>query len=247
MENLIYGLIGQTLKHSFSQDYFTNKFKNESIKGAEYRLFELNSIHRFPEIISAININGLNVTIPYKLEIMQYLDELDESARKVGAVNVIKFAGSQLIGFNSDYYGFKKSLILWLGNEIPKSALILGTGGASMAVLAVLNDLKISTQLVSRSKTENSITYQQLSEFDHYLKDCKLIINTTPLGMFPNDTSFPDIPYESIGPQHLLFDLVYNPENTTFMRKGAVKGARTKNGLEMLHFQAEKSWEIWNR
>ncbi len=237
-----FGLIGKPLTHSFSAGYFAEKFRNEGINDCRYDKFELDSITDFPALIGDKNPAGLNVTIPYKQEVMSYLDGLDHSAEKVGAVNVIKAADGKLIGFNSDYFGFRKSLETWLGKEEVK-ALVLGTGGASKAVVAALDDLHIPFTLVSRGAA-GDVTYESLSEED--AASHHLWINTTPLGMQPNITTAPDLPYHVLGPGYYLYDLVYNPETTQFMKYGNSKGAKTKNGLEMLYLQAERSWQIWN-
>ena len=237
-----YGLIGKTLKHSFSQQYFADKFSRERIDNAQYGLFEIDSIDNLPRLVEEKNLKGINVTIPFKLDVIPLLSSLDETAQKVGAVNVIKI-GKQWIGYNSDYFGFKKSLIDWspLTNQ---KALILGSGGASMAVKAVLNDLSIDHLIVSRSKGD--INYEVINESD-LLKEYHLVINCTPLGTFPNVDAIPPLNYDLVGNDHYFYDLVYNPEVTSFMRKASEKGAIVKNGLEMLELQAEKSWEIWNQ
>ncbi|MEK6476317.1 shikimate dehydrogenase [Catalinimonas sp. 4WD22] len=245
MKNL-YGLIGYRLSHSFSKQYFSNKFAQEHIEDSGYELFELEDIQEFPQVVEQHpNIRGMNVTIPYKQQVMRYLDSLDGSAKLVGAVNTIKFEGNKRIGFNTDYYGFKESLENWLGTTKVKKALILGTGGASRAVKCTLHALEIEFLMISRESSEHAISYEELKE-KHHLKDFQLIINTTPLGMSPNVGTYPDIAYEQLSSAHYCYDLVYNPEVTLFMKKSEEKGASVKNGLEMLHLQAEKSWEIWN-
>ncbi len=242
-----FGLIGRSLKHSFSKGYFSKKFSDEQITGCAYQLFELPDIEAFEKLVADVPLAGLNVTIPYKEEVMAYLHGLDESAEKVGAVNVIRFEpGPKLTGFNSDYYGFKTSLLNWLPASRNFNALILGTGGASKAVCAVLEDLKIPFTLVSRSIKEGRVTYEYLNQNPQVVGDAHLIINTTPLGMYPYVDQCPDLPYHMISDHHYFYDLIYNPETTLFMEKGINKGARVKNGLEMLHLQAERSWEIWN-
>lgn len=241
-----YGLIGKQLSHSFSKDYFTSKFEREKIIGCVYGLFEMDAISELKSLLKNPNICGLNVTIPYKKEVIPFLTDLDDSARKVGAVNVIKFTQGGLIGYNSDYFGFRESLINWIGvdrSNISKS-LVLGTGGASKAVIAVLNDLDIDTQLVSRTSNEGAMKYSDINE--DTIDDYKLIVNTTPLGMYPDINKKPAVPYHLMNESNWLFDLVYNPEITNFMQHGQKNGAHTKNGLEMLHLQAEKSWQIWN-
>ncbi len=241
-----FGLIGATLKHSFSKDYFSNKFKNEGITNCIYQLYELESIQEFSSLITKHSFAGLNVTIPYKLEVMPFLTSLDSSAQKVGAVNVIKFRqNGEIIGFNSDYYGFKTSLRDWVPKSLSK-ALILGTGGASKAVKAVLTDLNISFTSVSRNASADAITYDDLFNSPELMKESKLIINTTPLGMHPNITARPSLNYSLLTTHHYLYDLVYNPETTFFMQSGIDQSANVKNGHEMLILQAEKSWDIWN-
>lgn len=245
MKNL-YGLIGYRLSHSFSKKYFSDKFEQEKIVNSSYELFELEDIQEFSEVVKQHpNIRGMNVTIPYKQQVMRYLDELDASAKQVGAVNTIKFVGNKRIGYNTDYYGFKESLENWPGAIHNNKALVLGTGGASRAVKCALYALAIDFLMVSRESSEHAISYDELKQ-EHHLKEYPLIINTTPLGMSPNIDTFPDIAYEQLSEAHFCYDLVYNPEVTTFMRKAEERGAAAKNGLEMLHLQAEKSWEIWN-
>ncbi len=242
----LYGLIGKKLSHSFSKDYFTSKFKKEEIIGCEYGLFELTDISELKNLIKNPAICGLNVTIPFKKEVIPLLTDLDDSALKVGAVNAIKFTENGLIGYNSDYFGFRQSLMDWIGvdkSNISKS-LVLGTGGASQAILAALNDLDIDTQLVSRTSGREAIEYSDINK--DTLDEFSLIINTTPLGMYPDINSKPALPYHLMTESNWLYDLVYNPEITSFMRFGQENGTHSKNGLEMLHLQAEKSWEIWS-
>jgi shikimate dehydrogenase len=244
----VYGLIGYPLTHSFSKKYFTEKFEKEGISGCVYENFEIPAIDAFPALVrERKNLKGLNVTIPYKQEVMPFLSGLDSSAERVGAVNVIKlYEDGRLVGFNSDYYGFRQAL---LEDFLPEdrngiAALVLGTGGASKAVRVALEDLNIPYRQVSRRATEESMAYQELSE--EVVQQHRLIINTTPLGMYPKTDTAPDLPYTALTSGHFLFDLVYNPAQTLFMKKGAARGARVKNGLRMLHLQAEKAWEIWN-
>lgn len=252
------GLIGFPISHSFSERYFKEKFLNEKINNFDYFLFPLENLDKFPVFIkNNPKLVGLNVTIPHKKNIIPFLDELDSSALRVGAVNVIKiFPNGKKIGYNSDYFGFKKSLETLLHTNLHTknthlnnlNALILGNGGATMAVVATLQDLKIHYEIVSRQKSVNTISYNDLTTLKHqkpFLQDFQLIINTTPLGMYPHTEFYPQIPYEYVTNQHILYDLVYNPEETTFLKKGRQQGASTKNGLEMLYLQAEKSWEIW--
>lgn len=240
-----YGLIGKTLSHSFSKKYFEEKFKRENIN-AVYENFELNDISQVEGLFSIhSNLCGLNVTIPYKEQIIPYLDEVDEQARKIGAVNTIyieKETG-KMKGYNTDVYGFKQSLKPFLENQHQR-ALILGTGGASKAVAYVLNELGITTAFVSRTpQLENQLSYDELNE--NILASFLLIVNTTPLGTFPNVDEKPTINYDAITPNHLLYDLVYNPAETAFLKEGKKRGALTINGEQMLQLQAEKAWEIW--
>ncbi|RFS16321.1 shikimate dehydrogenase [Emticicia sp. C21] len=242
----IYGLIGYPLGHSFSKKYFTEKFAQMGIADNNaYELFELPDIQAFPQLIeSRPNLKGLNVTIPHKQAVMPFLDGLDASAEKVGAVNVIKIGeGGKLIGYNSDYYGFKTSLEEFIPADAALKALILGNGGAAKAVIAALSDLSIPYKIVSRTKSADALGYEDLTtEIGNY----QLIINSSPVGTYPKADICPDIPYEQLTSNHYLYDLVYNPVQTLFLQKGEVQGAKTHNGLKMLHLQAEKAWEIWN-
>ncbi len=242
-----FGLIGKKLSHSFSKKYFTEKFAKENIKNCAYDLYELTHASELKRLVSKNkNLRGLNVTIPYKNDVIPLLDELDSRAKKIGAVNVIKITeDKKLIGYNSDYYGFKNSLEKWLGNKSIK-ALVLGTGGASKAVKVALDDLEIPFIQVSRTATKTALDYTTLNSNREIYKSHQLIINTTPLGMCPKVDTSPDLQYEWLTSNHYLYDLVYNPEETVFMKTGKGKGTQTKNGLEMLILQAEKSWEIWN-
>ena len=246
-EKKLYGLIGYPLSHSFSGKYFSEKFQRENITNCEYRLFEITSVHEVKGIFAIDNLRGFNVTIPYKHEIMAYLDELDHSALKVGAVNVVKMLpGGKRKGYNSDYYGFRTSLLRWLPDTKGLKALVLGTGGAAKAVTAVLDDLNIPYLKVSRTEGKGDITYETLYENPGIFSSHTLIINTTPLGMSPKVEARPGLPYEKLTKNHNLYDLIYNPPQTAFMKEGQKYGAKVKNGLEMLELQAEKSWEIWN-
>jgi shikimate dehydrogenase len=244
-----YGLLGYPLGHSFSKNYFNQKFEAEKIN-AEYLNFEIPNIKNIKEVLKENpDLRGLNVTIPYKEQVIPFLDELDKDASVIGAVNVIKFAkgmfGKQkLIGFNSDIIGFKQSIAPLLTPKHRK-ALILGTGGASKAVFHGLKQLGVGSTLVSRKEKEFCITYEEITP--EIMKSYTVIVNTTPLGMYPNINSCPNIPYDLLTPDHLLYDLLYNPDETLFMKKGKEKGAVVKNGLEMLLLQAFASWEIWQR
>ncbi|MCD8432168.1 shikimate dehydrogenase [Tenacibaculum finnmarkense genomovar ulcerans] len=243
----MYALVGKNISYSFSKGYFTNKFKELGLETSEYVNFDIQSIEELSAKIkeNKTTLKGMNVTIPYKLDVFNFLDEIDKKARKIGAVNTIKISKKgKLIGFNTDVYGFKKSLKPLLKNH-HKKALILGTGGASKAVAYVLKKLGITYYFVSRNpKGKKEVSYQSLSK--EIIETHHLIINCTPLGTHPNIKDCPDIPYQFIGKKHLLFDLIYNPEITTFLSKGQEKNAAIKNGLEMLEQQAEKAWEIWN-
>lgn len=240
-----FGLIGYPLTHSFSKKYFTEKFQREGISNARYDTFPLVSIEQFPGLVEQLrNLNGLNVTIPYKKAVIPYLDALDPAAEAIGAVNCIRRSKGQLFGFNTDAIGFEQSLLPLLQPQHNK-ALILGTGGASFAVRYVLEKLGIECTFVSRSADrEGVLRYSDLGEQE--MRDHTLIINATPVGMSPHEHEAPEIPYEHLGSGHLLYDLIYNPERTLFLARGEQQGARIKNGMEMLYLQAEGSWNIWN-
>lgn len=242
------GLIGYPLSHSFSKKYFADKFKEEQIEGYHYELYPLEKIGDLTHLLeNNSNLLGINITIPYKRQALPFLDEIDEEAEKVGAVNTIKIKNGRLKGYNTDIYGFEISLKKLLEPAtIPfnqMNALVLGTGGAAQAVIYVLDKLGINCQLVSRSTGQGQITYQDIDK--ECLEKHQIIVNTTPLGMSPNIKSAPNLPYEHLSNQHFLYDLVYNPEVTEFLNRGLIKGANIRNGLEMLHLQAEKSWSIW--
>lgn len=242
----VYGLIGKNIGYSFSKKYFTDRFINTNADDCVYENFDIDAISDFPSLIeNKPDLAGLNVTIPYKETIIPYLDLLSKKATQIGAVNVIRFTKKgKLKGYNSDYYGFKKSLQTLLQSHHQK-ALILGTGGASKAVAFALKELEIPFAFVSREIQENTITYERINAttFDNF----QIFINCTPLGTSPNTNEFPPIPYQFFTEKHLVFDLIYNPEETQFLKKARKKGATTKNGMDMLQFQAEKAWEIWNK
>ncbi|MDW3210970.1 MAG: shikimate dehydrogenase [Reichenbachiella sp.] len=242
-----FGLIGKTLKHSFSKKYFSEKFENEEIANSHYELFELAEISEIQNLIDyySDSLAGLNVTIPYKKEVMAYLDELDPKAEEIGAVNTIKISKEgKLKGYNTDYLGFIDSL--QEGWDLSgKKALVLGTGGASEAIKRALTDLNIPFQSVSRKASESNISYEDLNG-KNWVHTHHLIINTTPLGTYPDIETKPFLPYDQITDRHLLFDLVYNPEVTAFLQEGLNRGAKIKNGHKMLIGQAEASWKIWN-
>jgi len=246
----VFGLIGYPLSHSFSRKYFLDKFKNENINDAEYQNHSISNIEQFSEILKLHNnFIGFNITSPYKETIIPYLDELDVSASEINAVNVVKIINEsnrqKLIGYNTDIYGFKKSLQQKLNPEI-KSALILGTGGAAKAVFFALKSLNIECKFISRSKSGNTyLSYKDLN--NNIISDNLLLVNATPSGIFPNTKAKPDIPYSYLTEKHHLFDLIYNPPLTQFLSEGKKKNATIQNGLEMLHFQAEKAWEIFNK
>ncbi len=238
-----YGLAGRNIAHSFSPAYFKNKFQREGIK-ADYLLFDIETVDEIKSILKAHpTLKGFNVTIPYKKEIIPLLNRLSPEAKAVGAVNTVKITKAGLEGFNTDVAGFRASFKPLVEDRLPLKALVLGTGGASKAVAFVLEELSIPYQLVSRVKYKNTITYSDIGK--SLLKDYHIIINTTPLGMYPDIDKAPDIPYHHLSKQHILYDLIYNPEETLFLKEGIRAGATTKNGLEMLHFQAEASWQIW--
>lgn len=244
-----YGLIGYPLGHSFSKNFFNEKFHSENID-AEYVNFEIPTIKDFNKIIKANpTLCGLNVTIPYKEQVIGYLDELDKDAAAIGAVNVIKIerikGKTRLTGFNSDVMGFTQSIESLLEPH-HKKALILGTGGASKAINYGLHKLGLETKFVSRSKrNENTITYDDITP--EIMEEYKVIVNCTPTGMYPKADECPNIPYDLLTPEHLLYDLLYNPDTTLFMKNGSDRGAIVKNGLEMLLLQAFGAWDIWNK
>ena len=245
----LFGLIGYPLSHSFSKQYFNEKFRREGIEGCYYELFPLERIEALPALLEAHpKLRGLNVTIPYKQQVMPYLGRLDEGAGAVGAVNTISVKEGLLTGYNTDVYGFERSLQTFLdergGEAAGLQALVLGTGGAAKAVAYVLRKMGIPYREVSRTKKTGRLTYPELNET--LMRDCRLIVNTTPLGMSPKADTCPEIPFQHIGTQHLLYDLVYNPEETLLMAKARRQGAAVHNGLAMLRLQAEKAWEIWN-
>ena len=239
-----FGLIGYPLGHSFSTEFFTNKFDELGLKDHTYSLFEMEYLKEFPAIWSDQELQGVNVTIPHKEHVIDFLDHLDSSAQKIGAVNLVKRGQGKLKGYNTDYLAFKETLISWLPHR-NLTALVLGTGGASKAVQAALDELGIGYGVVSRRKAGGNYTYLELKKQPALIAENLLIINACPLGTYPNILECPDIPYEQLGDNHFLYDLVYNPEETTFMKLGKTQGVSAKNGIEMLHLQAEKSWDIW--
>lgn len=244
--NKKYGLIGYPLGHSFSKKYFTNKFLSESLD-AEYELYELKNIAEFERLKTIENLLGINVTIPYKVQIIPLLDELDATALAIGAVNVVKFIRVndmlRLRGYNSDAYGFEQSIAPYL-HAYHRKALILGTGGASKAVEYSLKKLGIEVKFVSRNEGDNKLKYEELDEA--VLNEYLVVVNASPVGTFPHVSESPAIPYHALSSRHLLYDLVYNPPETEFLLRGKTQGATTVNGAQMLTLQAEEAWRIWN-
>lgn len=246
----MYGLIGFPLQHSFSSNFFNEKFRQENID-AEYINFEIEHVFELRKIIVFNpHLKGLNVTIPHKEAVISFLDDISPEAKEIGAVNVIKIErnfgdtyGYKLTGHNTDYIGFKNSIQPFIQPQYHDRALVLGTGGASKAVCKALEKLGVTWTYVSRSPREKGLTYEELTP--EIISENKIIVNTTPLGTFPAVDNCPDIPYSSLTPQHLLYDLVYNPAETTFLKNGAQMGAATKNGAEMLQLQALAAWDIW--
>lgn len=241
-----FGLLGKNISYSFSKGYFTEKFKDEVFEGNSYENFDISEINYFTELVkNNPDLKGLNVTIPYKEQVIPFLDKLSKKAALIGAVNTIKFTqNGKLKGYNTDYYGFKKSLKPLL-KEHHKKALILGTGGASKGVAFALDELDILYTFVSREAKENIIDYDLINAttFDNF----QIIINCTPVGTSPNIEASPNLPYEFFTEKHIAYDLIYNPEETTFLKKAKANGAVIKNGYDMLIFQAEKAWKIWNK
>jgi shikimate dehydrogenase len=245
----IYGLIGYPLSHSFSAKYFNDKFQSEKIGDCLYLNFPIGTIEELTQLLSEnSNLKGLNVTIPYKEEVIKYLDKIDDTARSIGAVNTIKISRTKesikLSGYNTDAYGFEQSILPHL-KGIHKKAIILGTGGASKAIAYVFDRLQIKYIFVSRNpRMDNHISYPSLNS--RLMDEYRIIVNTSPVGTYPDVDKCPDIPYEYITGNHLVYDLIYNPEISMLLDKASERGARVVNGLLMLHLQAEKAWEIWN-
>ncbi len=238
-----FGLIGKNIDYSFSKKYFSEKFKKENLD-CTYSNFDIENISLIESILQKNGISGYNVTIPYKQEIIKFLDEIDEVAKAIGAVNTIKKIDNKNIGFNTDCIGFEKSLIPLIENKKPDSALILGGGGASKAVKYVLKKIKINYSTVSRKEGKSEFIYENLN--DVIINRFKMIINCSPVGTFPSINKCPNIPYKHLTKEHVLYDLVYNPIESLFLRRGRELGCKTKNGLEMLEIQANESWRIWN-
>lgn len=240
----VYGIIGWPLGHSFSKRWFEEKFAAMGLEDHRYLNFPIENISELDRILAGNpDLCGFNVTIPYKKEIIELLDDISDEARAIGAVNCVKITGGRMKGYNTDVYGFRAGLTGLIGTQRPK-ALVLGTGGASNAVRFELERAGIDYLMVSRSKNAGTVTYDELSPA--MIETRKLIVNTTPLGTWPDTGSSPAIPYDSIGPEHFLYDLVYNPPETTFLAEGRKRGAATLNGETMLLKQAEKNWEIWS-
>ena len=241
-----YGLIGKNISYSFSKLYFTDKFKQENLPNFSYENFDISDINQLQSIVAeTLYLKGLNVTIPYKESVFPFLDKIDKKALAIGAVNTIKITKKQkLKGYNTDYYGFKKAIKPYLKPH-HKKALILGTGGASKAVAYALHTLEIEYKFVSRNPKKEQLSYEDLNSeiFNEY----HIVINCTPLGTFPNISEFPPLPYSFFTNKHLAFDLIYNPAETTFLQKAKEFKAETLNGYQMLIFQAEKAWRIWNK
>ena len=240
-----FGLLGRNISYSFSPGYFREKFRTHGIEDCSYEIFDIPDLHDFAALLSKYpDLRGMNVTIPYKEEILPYLHYLDPEAQKIGAVNTICISKQRLEGYNTDVLGFRASLKPLL-NAADAAALVLGTGGASKAVVHGLGQLGISCRLVSRTPATGQLSYSQLDR--QIMEAHSIIINCTPLGTYPKIEVSPPIPYQYLNDSHLLYDLIYNPKQTEFLKRGAAIGARTKNGLEMLELQADASWELWNR
>ena len=242
-----FGLIGYPLGHSFSKKYFTEKFSREEITDCVYDNYPLTSLDQLPELIHNEKLEGLNVTIPYKSAVIKYLDKIDPEADTIGAVNVIRIVRikdkTEMHGFNSDITGIRNTLISAITPAV-RNALVLGTGGSSKSVCYVLKRINIHYTLISREKKSGCLTYHDINS--EIIRNAQLIINTTPLGMYPDTESKPDIKYDLLDNNHILFDLVYNPEITSFLKMGKERGCTILTGLKMLYSQADRSWEIWN-
>ena len=240
-----FGLIGKNIEYSFSRGYFSQKFKTEKLPHCSYENFDLETIEGLKNILNQKNIFGLNITIPYKREVIPFLDHLSPAAAKMNAVNTIKFEkDGTLSGHNTDVFGFEKSLLETV-TELPKKALILGTGGAASAIAFVFEQLNIDFSYVSRKLVEKGIQYDAVEEST--LSQHNLIVNASPVGTYPKIEDSPDLPYQWLTKDHILFDLIYNPLETKFLKIGKERGCKISNGLKMLEYQAEKSWEIWNQ
>ncbi|MBP9925633.1 MAG: shikimate dehydrogenase [Cyclobacteriaceae bacterium] len=242
-----FGLIGATVSHSFSKSYFDEKFFREGLRDYHYDLYSLPTIDDLNKLLDENpELAGLNVTIPYKEQVLKFLSSVDANAKKIGAVNVIKIQKGKLTGYNTDSDAFFESLEKWFPIKENAKALILGTGGSSKAVQQALKKMSISFELVSREKARGTHTYKSLEKDGTPVAQANLIINTSPLGMSPNNNTCPAIDYDLLTPNHYVYDLIYNPARTLFLQKAEMRNANIKNGLEMLHIQAEKAWAIWN-
>ena len=243
----VFGLIGAAVSHSFSKSYFDEKFFREGLRDYRYELFQLEKIEEVESLIkNTKGLSGFNITLPYKEQILKYVDEVDPTAKQIGAVNVVKIQEGKLKGYNTDADAFFETIEKWIPKDKIQSALVLGTGGSSKSVQQSLTKLNIAYKTVSREKSKGDLTYHDIKGKPDNVKNAQLIINTTPLGMFPATDAMPPFPYELLTKDHYVYDLIYNPARTIFLQKAEMRGATIKNGLEMLHVQAEKSWEIWN-
>ena len=242
-----FGLIGATVSHSFSKSYFDEKFFREGLRDYHYDLYSLPNIDGLKKLLEENpELAGLNVTIPYKEQVLKFLSNIDSDAQKIGAVNVIKIKDGKLLGYNTDSDAFYESLERWFPAVKNPKALILGTGGSAKAVQQALKKMSIQYELVSREKSKGQHTYESLEKDGTPIAEANLIINTSPLGMSPNTNTCPPIDYDLLTPEHYVYDLIYNPARTLFLQKAEMRNSHIKNGLEMLHIQAEKSWAIWN-
>ncbi|MGC4021602.1 MAG: shikimate dehydrogenase [Cyclobacteriaceae bacterium] len=242
-----FGLIGSTVSHSFSKSYFDEKFFREGLRDYHYDLYQLKNVDEIKKLLSENpELCGLNVTIPYKEQVLKFLNDIDPTAKNIGAVNVIKIKDGTLKGFNTDSDAFYETVQKWFPVVKDAKALVLGTGGSSKAVQQALKKLSIPFETVSREKSKANHTYESLEKNKNIISEASLIINTTPLGMSPDTNNLPPINYELITPHHFVYDLIYNPARTLFIQKAEMRGATIKNGLEMLQIQAEKAWAIWN-
>ncbi|MBS1682501.1 MAG: shikimate dehydrogenase [Bacteroidetes bacterium] len=242
-----FGLIGSTISHSFSKSYFDEKFFREGLRDYHYDLYPLGNVNDLKNLLSENpDLCGLNVTIPYKEQVIKFLTDIDAEAKKIGAVNVIQIKDGLLKGFNTDSDAFYETVVKWFPKTDQSKALILGTGGSSKAVQQALRKLAIPFEIVSRDKEKANHTYESLQKNKKIIAEAKLIINTTPLGMVPDTNHCPAIDYDLITSQHYVYDLIYNPARTLFIQRAEMRGATIKNGLEMLQIQAEKAWAIWN-
>jgi shikimate dehydrogenase len=242
-----FGLIGATVSHSFSKAYFDEKFFRDGLRDYHYDLYPLGSADDLKKLLEENpELCGLNVTLPYKEKIMKFMNDIDPAAQRIGAVNVIKIKNGKLKGYNTDSDAFLETLSKWFPHPSESKALVLGTGGSSKAVREALKKLKIEFKTVSRTPGTGDYTYEMLEKDPQIIAESHLIINTTPLGMSPDTNATPSINFELLTPEHYVYDLIYNPARTLFLQKAEMHGAHSKNGLEMLHIQAEKAWAIWN-